>query len=1163
KRGIPLALDVGNVILMDVGATYTDVPGGLKLALDDVVITLTKGRFDPKSRRNISIRAGTGDLQWRIFPKGRKVVIESLDSEIVYSPEEILISSLSLATGPLKLDLTGRVPRDRADDLTGNLLLKVALEKLPWLLPGSSGEVSLLGGVGGSIASPSFRGQLSSSDLRLAGRQLEGLEADVYLDAQSCDISNAKVRYAGQTLDVGLSFQFTAGVPYLLEVNTAGYPLDRLLGEIRGARLPLTGGVSARATVSGRLAGGASDITMEGDLDLPIGTESRRTVGFALNGQYKDGGLEELVLEAGSGGMEVAVKGSLKAAGPELTLTLESPDLKELEDLPGLRNIGGSIRVVSEIRGSWKEPAAAVDVVVREPAWGRFRGDLLQAHADLDAGSLSLPMISLKTGSCTILGQGYAPLRPDGGRPWFAGEITGGRTEDLLAAVNVRQLVKGYVRGKIDLSRSRTGLEGTFEVTLEDGQVAAETFEKIAASGTLTEGGLTAESLSIVKDGRHLEGTGSLRREGFEVRMASVDPVLLEGVRYLQLLRVRFTGDAALDARVSGELTGRNVEIDAELDWDQITFAGRPWRGGRGTFQIRDWNLRARADLLDGEFSAVAQTRLGGEFPFSGTIVTPATAGRDAINDLIGLKIPADAFSGDLKIEADAEGYLTNLNRTRVTGTVSSPQFQIKGISFSTRSAVPFQYFPETGISFTDAALQSGNSLIGGSIRIAPDTSLEGAAEGSIDLQGFQLLRPTVDSFSGQAQVNVKIAGSLREPLLNGSIGLRAAQCVAHIPFDLPVKGLNGDLEIVGNRLSIGAVQGETNGGSLKMEGDIIMSRFNPVQGFLGWKGEGVTIHYPEGLTTVNRADISLRFSEGRGVVRGSISMDEGRFTRKVDIDNLIALIGESRQVAAEDSRREEAGRGGEWLTLDIEMETATPVDVDLKLLRGQARGDLHLQGTAARPVLAGRMEMIEGIIIYRGHEFAVTTGSVGFFNPVKIEPRFDFSARTTVTGIDGEGTVKDYIVELVATGVPEKFKLDLISSPPLSEVDIVALLTWGAVGERAFASRSGLSAAEATLLLTRELKGKIETGVEQITGFDRFIINPSAVTSTGERTTRIQVDKRLSEKVFLTYSTPILTSEEQEVLLKYRVSDSFSLIGEQRGERNIGLDLDFQFELR
>ncbi|UCG38623.1 MAG: hypothetical protein JSV00_10740, partial [bacterium] len=177
KRGIPLALDVGNVILMDVGATYTDVPGGLKLALDDVVITLTKGRFDPKSRRNVSIRAGTGDLQWRIFPKGRKVVIESLDSEIVYSPEEILISRLSLATGPLKLELTGRVPRDRADDLSGNLLLKVALEKLPWLLSGSSGEVSLLGGVGGSIASPSFRGQLSSSDLRLAGRQLEGLEA--------------------------------------------------------------------------------------------------------------------------------------------------------------------------------------------------------------------------------------------------------------------------------------------------------------------------------------------------------------------------------------------------------------------------------------------------------------------------------------------------------------------------------------------------------------------------------------------------------------------------------------------------------------------------------------------------------------------------------------------------------------------------------------------------------------------------------------------------------------------------------------------------------------------------------------------------------------------------------------------------------------------------
>ena len=243
-------------------------------------------------------------------------------------------------------------------------------------------------------------------------------------------------------------------------------------------------------------------------------------------------------------------------------------------------------------------------------------------------------------------------------------------------------------------------------------------------------------------------------------------------------------------------------------------------------------------------------------------------------------------------------------------------------------------------------------------------------------------------------------------------------------------------------------------------------------------------------------------------------------------------------------------------------MVTASPLKVDVKLVRGEASGNLHLRGTAATPVLSGRFEMTEGSLEYRGHVFEVIDGSVGFYNPKEIEPSFDFSGRTEVTGFDREGAVTDYTVELLATGVPGKFELDLISSPALGESDIASLLTWGAVGEQAFASRTGLSATEATLLLTKELRGKFEAEVEKITGFDRFTINPSSISASGERTTRIQVDKNLGQHFFVTYSIPILANEDQEVLVKYRITKSFSLVGEQQSERDYGLDLDFQFEI-
>jgi hypothetical protein len=47
-----------------------------------------------------------------------------------------------------------------------------------------------------------------------------------------------------------------------------------------------------------------------------------------------------------------------------------------------------------------------------------------------------------------------------------------------------------------------------------------------------------------------------------------------------------------------------------------------------------------------------------------------------------------------------------------------------------------------------------------------------------------------------------------------------------------------------------------------------------------------------------------------------------------------------------------------------------------------------------------------------------------------------------------------------------------------------------------------------------------------------------------------------------LSASSPILSSEESEVTLRYRVLDIFSLVGGQEGDQDYGFDLDFQFEI-
>jgi hypothetical protein len=786
----------------------------------------------------------------------------------------------------------------------------------------------------------------------------------------------------------------------------------------------------------------------------------------------------------------------------------------------------------------------------------------METHMEIDNKGINVSPLTLRTGSSVLVGRASFPLSGKASSPRVDLSVSKGRAEDILDAADLDVGIKGALEGSIYLTLGDTGWESQGRLTLSSGRIMSEPYDEISLAGRFAGKVFTAERVTVQKDGRLLEGSGSIEGSRYHANVRSLDPVLLEGVQYLAIVRVPLAGGVSFSGEFdgdfkSGEFTGRT-----NLTWDQITYDSRPWRSGKGTFLFDGTHLQAHGELLDGDLNADVNVDLRGSVPFSGTIRTPSTVDQTALNDFLGLKIPENIVSGTIAVRADASGILTNVNKTRVEGTITDADFTINGIQFKSRDRVPFDYFPETGIRFTELPLRSGGSSIDGTLRIAPDAGIEGSMDGSIDLEGMTFLEPTVDSFSGKALTKLKVTGRLSEPLLNGSIELSDTQCVAHLPFDLPVSSLTGKLEIVGNRLHIVEITGTPESGSLRMTGELFMEGFRPVQGSLLWEAEAVPIRFPEGLETVNRAGLGLKFSDGRGFLRGTVNMDRGTYTRNVDIDNLIALIGE-KNIGGVGQQEENISNGeGKWLNLDVEMITASPLQVDINLVRGEASGSLHLRGTAADPVLTGRLEMTEGTIEYRGHVFDITSGTVAFLNPRYIEPSFEFSGRTEVTGFDREGAVTDYSVELLASGVPEKFRLDLVSSPALSEADIVALLTWGAVGEQAFASRAGLSAAEATLLLTSELKGKLETEVERVTGFDRFTINPSTVSSSGERTTRIQVDKKLSEKFYLTYSTPILASEEQEVQVKYRITRSLSLIGEQLGERDYGLDLDFTFEI-
>jgi len=1161
-RGVPVGIEVGQIQLLNGKVSFFDEPYGLFLKTGDITIALTPKRLISTNSRDISLRTGKGEIDWRGFGGDSGVGFDFLQARLLYDPEELDLDEVRLSGGAVSLELSGRVPLREDGEFSGKAALVLDLGQIPLPREGIGGKITLEGEVGGDPSNPSLTGRMEGQDLSFGERTVERLEANVHVDPLGCSLQKARVLYGGEIFEGDLDLGFAAPYPYRFNAQIQGYPLAEAVREIPGAGLSLAGQVTAKISASGDLSGGDSNLSAAGgvDLVLPFLKEPLQAR-FGMAGVYGTDGLNDISLSFRTDTLEFQAKGSAIGEGPDLLFSGSEKDLGKWGDIGGSA-ISGSARVDGRIGGSWKDPRASLDAVLDQPGLGSFAASSAAGHLEVDTKGVTLQSFRLETGGTTLVGEGRYPWGRERGFPVFTAQVTDGEAQDLLEAAGLDPVLTGRLEGRMDGVLRPSGPEADFRIALISGVLYGEGFDRFEGRGALRKDAIEVDRFRIFKGGGSLAGDGSISGGRYRLDFISSDPFSIENVENLRKVKVPLAGKVNISGTVQGGLDGMAPEVQGTLNWDEVSFDGRNWRGGDARLTIREGTLSAEGNLMDGTFSAQAEVDLKEDFPFRGTIRTPGTADRQSLNDLLGVKIPEGTVEGSVSAQAQAQGILANLRQTVVKGTLLTDDLVILGILFRSEESVPFTYYPETGIRFIDANLVSGESDISGTFLITPRATVEGNLDGNIDLRGIAFLRPTVDRFSGQAGVSLQVSGPLADPVLDGTLVFQGVECSAFIPFEMPVRDLQGTLEIVGNRLRTAGVTGTSGGGTLRMEGDLTLERFKPVEGELRWRAESIPVRFPEGLYTENRANLSLRFAEGRGVLRGTVSADQGRYKQEVDIENFLELIREKMGKSGKPETQEGYSAAGEWLTLDVRMETASPVEVDIKLLQGTATGNLHLRGTAARPVLSGRLEFIEGTIVYRGQMFEVTSGSIGFFNPSRIEPAFDFTARTEITGLDRNGLVTDYIVDLVARGVPDKFQLDLLSSPALSEIDIISLLTWGAVGEQAFATRGGLSSAEAALLLTRELRGTLETGVKELTGFDRVTINPSAVTSTGERTTRIQLDKKLSESFYLTYSTPVLTSEEQEVLLKYRVSDSFSLIGQQKGEEEFGFDLDFQFQI-
>jgi hypothetical protein len=508
-------------------------------------------------------------------------------------------------------------------------------------------------------------------------------------------------------------------------------------------------------------------------------------------------------------------------------------------------------------------------------------------------------------------------------------------------------------------------------------------------------------------------------------------------------------------------------------------------------------------------------------------------------------------------------GPLRDTSKLSVQGTVDDVDFGL--FDYHLRNDGPIRLSLKDDVARIEQLrlIGEGTTLeLAGDSRLSEDR-LRLRALGTANLSLLQGFFRDIRS-SGSAEVQAEVTGSSKEPIITGSALLTDGRLRY---FGLPhsIDDVNGRVEFDAGGVRVDGLSGRMGGGEVRFGGRIGL-RAGTLESYnLTATGRDMRVRYPEGFRSQIDADLALRGPVAAPVLTGTVHVKDALFIKSVDTEGaglfgLAASTGTSTAAAT-------TAPSGFPMRFDLKIDAPSALRIDSPTARLVSSADLTLRGTYDRPSLMGRADIDRGEILLEGNRYLVTRGAIEFTNPTRIDPFFDVEAETR-TRAPGQ----TYRVTFRASGTRERFAWDFSSDPPLSTVDILAML-FGDLRDTRDAELSALRlrdrteeellVARATRLLANPISSEVGKVVRKTFGVDTVQITPSLGDLSNLQsarlspTARLTIGKRLSDRLFLTYAQPLTSSRpEQLLLIEYNQSDRFAWILSRNEDETYAIDV-------
>jgi len=418
-----------------------------------------------------------------------------------------------------------------------------------------------------------------------------------------------------------------------------------------------------------------------------------------------------------------------------------------------------------------------------------------------------------------------------------------------------------------------------------------------------------------------------------------------------------------------------------------------------------------------------------------------------------------------------------------------------------------------------------------------------------VDLSPIAVLFEEVKEIEGNLITNLKITGTIENPIINGQIEIKEGK--------LRLYSLRNDfiiqkalLEFQGKRGILRSLEIQSDGGRGDLSGEIDLET---ISYNVAGKLDNLNIK-PKYVSASLKGDLNISGIKGKISINGKLKVPKARVTIPDELEKKlpeIKFVGEEKEeFVLKETKKTDFFNDD----VAIDIEASLPKDTWIKG-RGaniEIKGKFDIKKEFGAPLkIFGTANTVRGNYSVLGKVFRIERGTANFRGTPDINPLIDIQALYKVSSVK---------IFINISGTTKKPEIKFSSDPPLQETDILSYLVFGTSSQKIGSNeRRSLESAAAGLaggIALNQLKSLI--GKE---------LSPDVLRITGsEQGTELEVGKYLTENLYISYKhgvadspsgTSTLTTDW--IFIEYQIFD-FLTLDSQIGGQNSGADMFYNF---